>query len=382
VPDSAERHRRAGDRHLRQGRLDEAAAQYRQALDANPLSVEAHSGLACCAAWQSDWALAIDELTRVVALQPDATQPQRNLGWVYWRQGQVDLAVQHYCRALELDPSDEIARDALAEVMEAADDPSAMAEARQFLSPVRLRVGAAEWRRLRESWYAAARSRRAITPAALFVAMMVMHVGDKVAGDRRGLSWAVLVESRALLIFLLIATAWLLVAIASAITRRLRLQHVLATYGELRLGEEVLATEIARELKSEQARAKSRVRAAETEATENLAREKLAGPAWWRAELSGAHLAYWLALAVLLATWALPGRVPAQAWGPALAIFIPGAFWKGIFWLLYGLTTNSARIGRLRFYRWWGRKIVPVVLALLPGLLLCLASYLGWVGSS
>ncbi len=42
---------------------------------------------------------------------------------------------------------------------------------------------------------------------------------------------------------------------------------------------------------------------------------------------------------------------------------------KLFFWVFYGFTNDLARVGRLRFYRWWGRSGVALLLALLPAVL-------------
>ncbi len=81
------------------------------------------------------------------------------------------------------------------------------------------------------------------------------------------------------------------------------------------------------------------------------------------------HLAWWLGLVLVIT--ALKAPIPDCVWGPTLiALVIPGGIFRICFWIPYLLTTNTARVKRLRFYAWWSRGWLPLVIILLPALLL------------
>jgi hypothetical protein len=106
----------------------------------------------------------------------------------------------------------------------------------------------------------------------------------------------------------------------------------------------------------------------EIKASAELAEQRGVAPSWWRVELRGAHLVGWIALAMLL-TLAVSGwHAPDWLLPPVWATMVCAMGAKLVFWLLYSLTNPSARLPRLRFYRWWARGPLPVGLALLPGL--------------
>ncbi len=107
----------------------------------------------------------------------------------------------------------------------------------------------------------------------------------------------------------------------------------------------------------------------ELEASRRLAQERQAAPPWWKVEFSGGHLVWWLSFLIILAAL-LRAPVPEIVGVPALGVLFFGGLIKLFFWVAYGLTTNAARLGRLRFYRWWSRGWLPVLLALLPAALL------------
>jgi hypothetical protein len=112
----------------------------------------------------------------------------------------------------------------------------------------------------------------------------------------------------------------------------------------------------------------------EVVAQARLQEESSQAPPWWRVELGGAHLVGWVALVIALVTAGTEWRAPGWLLPPLWATVVCAMGAKLVFWLLYRLTISTARLRRLRFYRWWARGPVPALVALTPGLfvVLCL----------
>jgi hypothetical protein len=93
------------------------------------------------------------------------------------------------------------------------------------------------------------------------------------------------------------------------------------------------------------------------------AEESRRAKVWWRREFSGAHLVWWIAFAVFggqeLKVLVIPGAM-ADA---VIVCAILGAILKVLMTaVMLPFTYRMA----VRYYRWWGRGWLPVVLALLP----------------
>ncbi|OAN48724.1 tetratricopeptide repeat protein [Magnetospirillum moscoviense] len=89
-----------------QGRLDEAAAAYRQAIALCPDQPAAYNNLAVILAAQGKTADAIAHYQHVLKLAPDHRSAHGNLGLALKAQGRLAEAVSCYRRALEIDPDD------------------------------------------------------------------------------------------------------------------------------------------------------------------------------------------------------------------------------------------------------------------------------------
>ncbi|CAA7616717.1 TPR repeat-containing protein (fragment) [Magnetospirillum sp. LM-5] len=89
-----------------QGRLDEAAAAYRQAIALGPDQPAAYNNLAVILAAQGKTADAIAHYQHVLKLAPDHRSAHGNLGLALKSQGRLAEAVSCYRRALDMDPDD------------------------------------------------------------------------------------------------------------------------------------------------------------------------------------------------------------------------------------------------------------------------------------
>jgi tetratricopeptide (TPR) repeat protein len=75
--------------HFAQGRLDEAVAGYRAALDAQPDLAIAWNGLAMALAQQGELDAAIEAGRRLVELEPDEPLGHTSLSIFYQRKGMI-----------------------------------------------------------------------------------------------------------------------------------------------------------------------------------------------------------------------------------------------------------------------------------------------------
>ena len=100
----AEAHRKLGKVFQEQGRLSEAEASYRRALEIRPDYAEAHYDLANVLRDLGRQVEAEASYRRAVAIKPDYAQAHNNLGNVLQRKGRQDEAEASYRRALAIRP--------------------------------------------------------------------------------------------------------------------------------------------------------------------------------------------------------------------------------------------------------------------------------------
>ena len=103
-PDYAEAHNNLGNALKDQGKLDEAVACYRRALELKPDFAEAHNNLGIALKDQGKLDEAVACYRRALELKPDFAEAHNNLGNALKDQGKLDEAVACYRRALELKP--------------------------------------------------------------------------------------------------------------------------------------------------------------------------------------------------------------------------------------------------------------------------------------
>ena len=103
-PDYAEAHNNLGTAFKDQGKLDEAVACYRRALELKPDFAEAHNNLGIALKDQGKLDEAVACYRRALELKPDYAEAHNNLGNALKDQGKLDEAVACYRRALELKP--------------------------------------------------------------------------------------------------------------------------------------------------------------------------------------------------------------------------------------------------------------------------------------
>lgn len=117
---------RAGRVFQQQGRFEEAALAYRQALADHPSHVEAHNGLAVVLSLQGRAEAAEREFRAAIELAPEASHLRNNLGYHLMRHGRVEEARAELEQARDLDPANAVVARNLAAVH--APESLAMAE--------------------------------------------------------------------------------------------------------------------------------------------------------------------------------------------------------------------------------------------------------------
>lgn len=118
----ATRHNDEGAQLLAEGKLDDAEARFRLALEYNPKFSEPRANLGVVAMERDDLAAAEKHLKGAIRLNEDFSEAWSNLGVVYERQGKPKKAREAYERALSIQPGLHDPRRNLAILLIADDD--------------------------------------------------------------------------------------------------------------------------------------------------------------------------------------------------------------------------------------------------------------------
>lgn len=125
-------HYNQGVTYHKQGRIDVAITEYKQAIEFNPNLSEAHYNLGLIYADKKDYTDAKIMFKRVTELDPYKFEAQYNLGIMYSETGATESAISAFERAVSLSPDNENARLALGSIYaKNKQDTKAIAELRQ-----------------------------------------------------------------------------------------------------------------------------------------------------------------------------------------------------------------------------------------------------------
>jgi tetratricopeptide (TPR) repeat protein len=112
-PASGIAHGSLGRAYQEQGLLDQAIAEYRQAIKIMPNHFKAYYNLAVVYDQQGDFAKAVESLKRSIAINPGYANAHYNLAIIYHKQGLMADAIGHYKKVIDLMPDDFEARNNL-----------------------------------------------------------------------------------------------------------------------------------------------------------------------------------------------------------------------------------------------------------------------------
>lgn len=105
-PGYAEAHNSLGTVLQRQGRLDEAIAEYRNAIESETTFYKAYGNLGSAMQLKGQLGEAIRQQRKALELKPDFAEAHNGLATALQQAGRLDEAIEHYRQALSLEPED------------------------------------------------------------------------------------------------------------------------------------------------------------------------------------------------------------------------------------------------------------------------------------
>ena len=104
-PNSSLVHNNLGNFFLQNGRGDEAAEQFRKALEIEPRYALAHNNLGAALYQLGRVDEAVTHYQKALEIEPRYAQAHNNLGIALFQKGQVDAAIAHFQKALAIQPN-------------------------------------------------------------------------------------------------------------------------------------------------------------------------------------------------------------------------------------------------------------------------------------
>jgi len=104
-PNKARPHNNLGNAYSRQGRLDEAISEHKEAITIDPNFTDAYNNLGVVYAKKERLDEAITEYKKALAIYPNHVRAHNNLGNAYVKKGRLDEAFSEYKKALIIEPT-------------------------------------------------------------------------------------------------------------------------------------------------------------------------------------------------------------------------------------------------------------------------------------
>ena len=100
-PSPAEKALQDGNAFEQNGRLTEAMAEYKRAIELEPQNTNAYYNRALLYQKEGDAKAALADFDKIIAINPNFSEPYYGLGQIYDGQGQHDKAIAAYTKAIE-----------------------------------------------------------------------------------------------------------------------------------------------------------------------------------------------------------------------------------------------------------------------------------------
>jgi uncharacterized integral membrane protein len=358
-PETAQEYLTLAERAFERERFQEAVRLCEEAIRLDPGDAEAYNGLASSLVMLDRLDEAIAAWERAIALAPGEPELAYSLGVAYEQKGLAEKAAAQFRRVLELEPEDEDARRKLGAL--GGENEAAKGSVRgrwSRLTPEETDAGErlARLRRSREKalgWLVIA-----FIAGVLILRRPLWAAAKAVVAGRPMLQSLDDVDRIFVGVFLAVVAGLAMAGLVA--TLRLR-------SAESRIRAEGLdVTEIDAYATEAEERLESEEREAEREEEKQWAEECGRAKVWWIRELSGAHLVWWIAFAVFGGQELKVFVVPEALANAVTMCAIFGGILKLLVTVLMFRSTYRMAV---RYYRWWGRGWLPVVIAVLPGVL-------------
>ena len=111
-------HKNIGDTYFDQGKFDEAAAYYRQAIACNADYAEAHNNLSGVCREQNLFADAEHHLRQAIKIKPGFANFHYNLASLQMEQKKTDDAIENFSKALRCEPNHHAAQAIMLHLMQ------------------------------------------------------------------------------------------------------------------------------------------------------------------------------------------------------------------------------------------------------------------------